>query len=147
MYNIAIWKVFIEIYYMATVAHAFLKRQAGIAGPLQSTGPDVLSWPDEISSPTGTQRLSWTGGAPWRTGEGEGLSPTLLTVPHSSACLSLASSPGPAPSASPRARQFCLSSCWGPHHTPPLLQPHLPEGAEAHAGPALARAAQLRLEP
>lgn len=33
MYNIAIWKVFIEIYYMATVAHAFLKRQAGMLGP------------------------------------------------------------------------------------------------------------------
>lgn len=95
------------------------------AGPLRSTGPDVSSWPDAASSPTGTQRLSWTSGAPRRTGEGHGLSPTLTAVPPCSPCLSLASFPGPAPCAGPRARRCCLPSCWGPHPTPPLSPSHI----------------------
>lgn len=77
---------------------AVLKRQAGRLGLCDPWAQMCLpSLIQSLPPPTGTQGLSWTGGAPRRTGEGCSLCPALLALPHSSPCLSLASSLGPAP--------------------------------------------------
>lgn len=65
------------------------EKAGGTAGPLPSDlQAQMPSWPDALSSPLlrpppppGTQGLSWTSGAPRRTGEGHSLSPALLTLP------------------------------------------------------------------